>query len=78
MNTHPKEFKDSVWASGDRKPTHDEPKDAIYEDKYPKERTLVVYSRVKTYPSNDWIMLLKKHTPKELKWPTKEKLQVLI
>ena len=25
VNTHPKEFKDSVWASGDRKLTHDEP-----------------------------------------------------
>ena len=25
VNTHPKEFKDSVWASGDRKSVHDEP-----------------------------------------------------
>ena len=25
VNTHPEEFKDSVWANGDRKPVHEEP-----------------------------------------------------
>ena len=43
VNQHPNEFKDTVWASGDRKPVHDEPCFAIYEDKYPVKKGHLLY-----------------------------------
>ncbi len=51
VNTHPEEFKDSVWASGDRKPVHEEPCYAIYEDKYPvKQGHLLFIPKTKDAP----------------------------
>ena len=83
VNTNPKEFKDSVWASGDRKPVHDEPCYAVYEDKYPVKKGHLLFSRMWEYslrhpsPSHPHFEV-SKPSPNLFAWTSQEYMAVSI